>query len=225
MQVIPTILTTTTQEFEEQMKLFPQYFTRIQLDIADGKLVPNKTVQIEEMVQLFESGSLPEMGRVTFDLHLMVENYHAELKKIQELTEFVNVDAVLINVSLKPDLATLNELYPLFSIGLDINPEIQIEDVAQQYNLSTIPAIQIMSVNPGFQGSPFIPQVLEKFELLRNKNYRGLLFEDGGINDKTIPEIIAQQYKPDFLCVGSFLTKAGIELPNRMKYLEEKSLI
>jgi pentose-5-phosphate-3-epimerase len=221
MKIIPTILTTNIEEFKSQMQLFPKYFSRIQLDIADGKLVPNKTTQIEEMNTLMSNEQLVITNRDTlFDFHLMVEDYESELEKIQEFSHYQKIGAVLINASLKPELKKIEQQYPLFSIGLDIYPKVTIEEIVHDYDLNTLSALQIMSVNPGFQGSPFLEDMLLKIEQLRNNNYRNIIFMDGGINDKTLPLILSKNFQPDYGCVGSYLTKAGDKLDERFEYIK-----
>ena len=76
------------------------------------------------------------------------------------------------------------------------------------YELRTMNCIQIMSVNPGFQGSKFLPETLKKIRALRQLDYGSDIYLDGGINERTIPIIKSQKDPPDFLCIGSFLTKS-----------------
>ncbi|MBP9691644.1 hypothetical protein KBD81_06215, partial [Candidatus Woesebacteria bacterium] len=136
----------------------------------------------------------------------------------------VNVRTVLINASLRPKLNELSREYD-FAIGLDVSPEQEIEGIADHYDLSLVPSIQIMTVSPGFQGSPFLPDMLMKIQQLREHDYSGEILIDGGINSTTIPLINSHKYMPDILCIGSFLTKAGDELESRindLRTLEEK---
>ncbi len=78
-----------------------------------------------------------------------------------------------------------------------------------------------MSIHPGPQGSPFIPQTLNKIDQLRQKNYRKKILLDGAVNQKTLPQILNKKNKPDVLCIGSFLTKAEDKLKERVEYLKE----
>ena len=221
MNVIPTVLTTTKEEFVEQMELFQPLYSLIQLDIADGNLVPNRTTQIDEIIELLDSNLVTFSSSVEFDFHLMVKDYKAELAKIAKLQDKgIKVNTVLINAELHPDIPTLAPQYT-FSLGLDIFPNIQINDIAKNYNLGYIPAIQVMTVNPGFQGSPFLPDMLNKLEQLREQYYKGLLLIDGGVNEKTLPAIQFTKVKPDFLCIGSYLTKAGDNLKSRVEELKK----
>lgn len=219
MQVIPTLLTTFQDEFNEQMHLFQKYYSRIQLDIADGILVPNKTTQIDEMITLFSKENNLFKQHVVFDFHLMVHDFKEELKKIKKLQDLgMNVNLALVNADLKPNIEELTAEYS-FNIGLDIFPATQIQSVEQQYNLNSIRHVQIMTVNPGFQGSPFLEEMLSKIEQLKLQNYELEIMIDGGVNDVTIPLIKSKKYKPDVLCIGSYLTKAGDKLEERVKEL------
>jgi len=220
MKAVPTLLTTSKHEFIVQIERFQHYFDRIQLDIADGKLVPNKTTQIQDMIELITSDSIPIRPQVTFDFHLMVSDFEPEIKKIRSLqSQGLNVNAILVNAEKKPNIAELKRTYQ-FSIGLDIFPSTEIKAIACDYNLSKIPQIQIMTVNPGFQGSPFLSHMLQKIEQLRTHYYTGEILIDGGVNSKTLPEIMKQKYQPDIVCIGSFLTKAGTNLGSRIKELK-----
>ncbi|HRN69946.1 MAG TPA: hypothetical protein PLS49_02065, partial [Candidatus Woesebacteria bacterium] len=219
MQIIPTLLTTHQSEFLEQMELFQKYYTRIQLDIADGILVPNKTTQIEEMITLFSENRALFKPNVMFDFHLMVNHFEGELEKIKKLKELgMNIQIVLINAGLNPEIAKIKSNYQL-NIGLDVFPDMEITYINSQYDLNTCQAIQIMTVNPGFQGSPFLEKMLLKIEQLRVAGYKSPILIDGGVNSTTISLIQNKTYKPDILCIGSYLTKAGAQLERRVQDL------
>lgn len=221
MKIIPTLLTTNTSEFIEQMALFQKYYSRIQLDITDGELVPNLTVQLPEIIDLVQDKEVIVSPNVIFDFHLMVNNYELALTEILTLQKLgMKVNLSLINAELHPDIPSLNPQYQ-FAIGLDISPNTPIDTLARHYDLDYIPSIQIMTVNPGFQGSPFLPEMINKIEQLRMQDYKGEIMIDGGVNNNTIPVISKKQYKPDFLCIGSYLTKAGDIFEERVKDLQE----
>lgn len=219
MKTVPTLLTTTPEEFMAQMNTFQRYFDRIQLDIADGELVPNTTIQIDEIRELVKRNPSLVNPKTTFDFHLMVQDYKADLEKIVKMQELdMKVNAVLINARHEVNIGELNSFYT-FSIGLDIFPDHSFDTLARSYDLDNVPNIQIMTVNPGFQGSPFLPQMLKKIEQLRVQGYSGEILIDGGVNNNTLPTIFSESYRPDIICVGSYLTKAGDDLAHRVDKL------
>lgn len=221
MKTVPTLLTLDKFELMDEIELFQKYYSRIQIDVADGVLVPNVTTQIDELSDFISQGFIEINPKIAFDFHLMVKNYKAELKKIAKLTELkVNINTVLINAEHKPNIRKLKEFYT-FAIGLDIFPSTSIDDISSQYNLNEISHIQIMTVEPGFQGSLFLQIMLNKITQLREHHYSGEILIDGGVNSKTIPVINSQKYRPDIICIGSFLTKAGDDLANRIEYLKK----
>jgi pentose-5-phosphate-3-epimerase len=212
MQTVPSLLEKTPQDLFFQINRLSKYFSRFQIDIADGIFVPNKTVQIDEIEK-----NLNQLinKNVVFDFHLMVKGYEEEIKKLEKLKEVMKVNYIFIHFPVISNLSSS-------PIGLTLNPQDQVEDLANQYNLNKIPFLQIMSVNPGFQGSPFLPEMLNKIEQLRNTGYRKEIFLDGSVNEKTIPVILSKKYRPDFICPGSYLTKTeGKELEKRKNYLSD----
>lgn len=221
MKTVPTLLTTTPEEFISQINIFQRYYDRIQLDIADGNLVPNVTTQIDEILQIITQNRQLITDSVQFDFHLMVSEYEAELEKIVKMQEQnIQVNTVLINAKHEVNIGKLNSSYS-FSIGLDIFPDTTMESFAHNYDPDLIPSIQIMTVNPGFQGSPFLPEMLQKIEQLRVQGYSGEILIDGGVNSSTLPSITSQLYKPDIICIGSYLTKAGNDLEQRVNELKK----
>lgn len=188
-------------------KLIP-YFSRFQIDIADGVFVDNKTITAEKVCKILTTNRSLITDNLYFDFHLMVCDYQKEVTVLERYANQIHINLVLVHFSIirSTSFTTRN---PLFSIGLAINPQDQIADLASNYALNSIPVIQIMSIKPGKQGNPFMPETLNKIEQLHLAGYRNRIYLDGGINDTTIPIIIKQKYLPDILCVGSYLTKSN----------------
>ncbi len=221
MKTVPTLLTTTSEEFISQMNIFQRYYDRIQLDIADGNLVPNTTTQIEDILEAVTENKVTISPNSTFDFHLMVADYESELEKIVKIQQQnIRINTVLINASREINIGKLNSTYT-FSIGLDVFPDTTIEGLAHEYDLDCVPNVQIMTVNPGFQGSPFLPEMLQKIEQLRVQGYSGEILIDGGVNSNTLQVISSRSYKPDIICIGSYLTKAGSDLDYRVSELKK----
>jgi len=221
MKTVPTLLTLDRFELSDQLELFQPYYDRIQIDIADGILVPNVTTQIDELSDLISQGHVEINSKMSFDFHLMVKNFKAELSKIEKLiAQNIQINTVLVNASLQPKIDNLIKEFNI-SIGLDVSPSTEIDDIASHYDLSKFSHIQIMTVEPGFQGSPFLPDMLNKITQLRDHHYSGEILIDGGVNSKTIPTIRTCKNPPDVICIGSYLTKAGDDLGSRVDFLKK----
>lgn len=201
----------------ELMSLSP-FFSRFQIDIADNTLVPNTTTQVEE---LFQSAFFNEVADIKFDFHLMVSDPIKHIEFIKLLPK-KRVGVVLIHKSVFPSYSLITSHYPLIKFGLVLNPEDEVAGIEEGL-LTALPAIQVMTIKPGFQGSPFIPKMLNKIEQLRKRGYKGEILIDGSVNDKTMPTILALEYKPDVLGIGSFLTKAKPrQLKRRIAFLQSQ---
>lgn len=203
MEIIPSVLEKSPSDLLTQIEKLLPYFKSFQIDIADGIFVPNKTVLIEEISEHLTYN----MKHVTFDFHLMVKEYEREVVKLIKLLKFIKINTVFIHFSLLPNIKHLTTDYP-FTFAPVLNPEDPVEELDKLYQLKIVSAIQIMSVNPGFQGSEFLPETLKKIEQLRLKNYRNKIYLDGGINADSLKTISRQKFLPDVLCPGSFLTQA-----------------
>lgn len=215
MNVVPAPLETILQTFEIQIKRLSVYYPRFQIDIADGVFVPNTTIQISDIFHLHTLAK-PE---TVYDFHLMVKEPVAHIEMIKKL-QGITLGCVFIHKSVFPDHSLITSHYPLFKFGLVLNPKDEVGEITDEL-IRSLPAIQVMTVNPGFQGSPFIEDSLTKIEQLRKRGYRGEILIDGSVNEKTIPTILSKLYKPDILGVGSYLTRAPAEeLERRVGYLK-----
>lgn len=215
MQVVPTLLNQTLDEFDLQLRTLSQYFNYFQIDIADGEFVPNRTIQIENLILYFATHQ-PPTANLQFDFHLMTKDVEAEILKVGQLRNILHINHVLVHFSIVAN----RDQQLTTQYGLVLNPEDQLIDVREKITLTQIPVIQIMTVQPGFQGSEFLPITLNKIEQLRLTNYRNSILIDGGINEETLPVILERQYKPDILCIGSYLTKLD-QLEDKVNYLRQ----
>lgn len=202
MQIYPSILETNTKDFEKTLVKLTPVFDYFQIDIADGILVPNKTIQIEDISSVIYNLQ-STIYKSTFEFHLMVADYPKLGKQLNELKDILSIQSALIHLKvLNPDLPN----YPNLPYGLVLNPE---NEVTKNYEIiSKFPIVQIMTVNPGKQGSPFLPDQLEKINELRAAGFSGKIILDGGINDQTLPIILKNKHLPDAICPGSYFTKA-----------------
>ena len=215
MEIIPTPLTSTLQEFTTDMQKLSPVFSIFHLDIADGVLVDGQTVTVEEIVP-----RLHEYKNASFDFHLMVSDYKPLINYLKTVSSQIKIRNVFIHYKARPDKGFFVSQSGPFTIGLVINPDEQVKELSTYYSFGLIPAVQIMTVNPGRQGQGFIKETLNKIEQLRLLDYRNKIFLDGSINKETLPSILSQRYLPDILNVGSYFSRAD-NVKERLQILSQ----
>ena len=205
MRIIPTILEKNKKNFEYQLQRLKLYFNHFHVDIADQIFVNNKTINIKEMAS---SINKTNNNNLIFDFHLMVKDYEDNVKEISKISKIIKIKRVFIHLSANPDIQKLKKIYPEFSFGIVLSPEDRVKTIEQKIDLKDIDSILIMTVYPGFQGSSFLQDMLIKVEQAKNTYVNKTILIDGGVNSKTLSDIVSKRYGPDILCVGSYLTKS-----------------
>ena len=148
----------------------------IHIDVMDGHFVPNLTIGPEVIKKL------RPLTKKTFDVHLMISPVDNFIK------DFANAGSDIITFhpeATQDVLRTINLIKnEKKKVGISLKPKSKI-DLIENY-LSEIDLVLIMSVEPGFGGQKFMPEVLEKTKAIRNlidkKNLNVDVEIDGGIN-------------------------------------------
>lgn len=116
MHVIPAILTKDFEEFLSQIQKLTPYYTRFQIDIADGEFVPNTTLQLREIAKAMggrvdrapdtraaeralAGGKRGQDPLLIFDIHLMVNDLEKEIVQLEQLSPFVKIGVIFIHAS------------------------------------------------------------------------------------------------------------------------------
>ena len=176
-QISPSILSADFNQLGNEIKrLKDGGADMIHVDVMDGHFVPNLTIGPPVIKALKKQSSM------IFDVHLMISPVH---KYIQSYSE-AGADIITIHPEATEDLNSsilkIKELRK--KVGISLNPETKI-DVILDF-LEKIDLVLIMSVNPGFGGQKFMPEVLSKVkELKKIQSEKKLNFDieiDGGIN-------------------------------------------
>lgn len=203
LHIYPSIFELTVEDFLREFSTLLPYFDHFQLDIADGVLVDNRTIQIENIIDAVQKNPLSIESK-TFEIHLMVEDFEQEMQKVTELKKYLNITSALIH--LQP-LARRQFNIPQapYAIGVSLNPEDEVQE--NWKNLNNFDIIQLMTVPPGKQAQAFVPEVLDKISELRELGFEGNIILDGAINDTTLPIILSKKYLPDAVCPGSYFKK------------------
>ncbi len=221
MKAVPALLNKSVDEMQNQYETLSRYFSHFQIDICDGKLVPNTTITIKELIEVIKKWPEEQTNGKKFDLDLMVTDFSEAIEEISTISNKITISNIFLH-----SRALKNTPMPRsnsYAIGIAIDPEDAVSDLDKLFDLKSLKGIQIMTVNPGFQGSPFLQDQLLKIEQLRKIGYRSLIFMDGGINDITIPQLVKLNYRPDVIGMGSFLTKAK-NIQERLQFFHKYTI-
>ena len=176
-QISPSILSADFSQLGNEIKkLEDGGADMIHVDVMDGHFVPNLTIGPPVIKALKKQSSM------LFDVHLMISPVHKYIEAYSE----AGADIITIHPEATDDLqSSILKIKSLNKkVGISLNPETKI-DVIKEY-LEQINLVLIMSVNPGFGGQKFMPEVLIKVKALKKiQEEKGLDFDieiDGGIN-------------------------------------------
>ena len=184
-KIAPSILSADFSRLSEEVARVEEAGAEVlHIDVMDGHFVPNIT--IGPLVVK----SLRPHSKMRFDVHLMIENPE------QYIEEFAKAGADHITVHLEATYHIHRAIQQIKSLGLtagvSLNPATPLDGL--KYIIDQLDMVLIMSVNPGFGGQKFIPEVLPKIRVLRrhlDQMQSNCEIEvDGGINLQTASPVV-----------------------------------
>ncbi|MDZ4285914.1 MAG: ribulose-phosphate 3-epimerase [Candidatus Sungbacteria bacterium] len=174
--ITPSILSADLAHLQDDVDSVESFVDAIQVDVMDGHFVPNLSFGVPVIKNL--------KTKLPLDIHLMVANPRDRIR------EFLDIGATYITFHAEavPDTKARKELIRSIreggaKAGIAINPDTPvsaIEDV-----IGDIDLVLVMSVHPGFAGQKFIPSVLEKVKVIRERFPSLMIQMDGGIDAVT----------------------------------------
>jgi ribulose-phosphate 3-epimerase len=210
-RIVPAILTEDPAELEKMVRLTGTFTDYAQIDIMDGKFVPSSSITFRQIAAL--------KMKLSWEAHLMVlhpEDYledfrRAGAKKIIFHFEATSTPRIIIRM--------INRLG--MQAGLAINPETPLEKFSSL--VKQLDSVLFLSVNPGYYGAKFIPEVLEKITVLRKDEPNVEIAIDGGIKETNVAMIARTGV--NVICVGSaiFLQPDPAASYRKLKQLAEKN--
>jgi ribulose-phosphate 3-epimerase len=191
-KIIPAIIAKSQNELEQKINKVKDYVEIIQLDFMDGNFVPNNSIDFDF--------KLPENNYIS-EAHLMIKNPISWIEK-----NYSKIGTILVHYESCHNHSEIIKFIKSKDkrAGLVLNPETPIESINNF--LDDLDQVLIMTVNPGFYGSPFLPEMVDKISELRSLKNNLDIEVDGGINDKTIG--LVDKAGANLFVSGSFIVKA-----------------
>lgn len=199
-KIAPSILSADYANFASELRRIEETDVEyVHIDIMDGQFVPNIT---------FGAGvvaSMRQHSKLFFDCHLMIVNPE---RYVEEFAQ-AGADMMTIHVESTPHIhGALQKIKAAgMKAGVVINPGTPVE--MTESVLELVDQVLIMTVNPGFGGQAFIPEMMSKVEKVAAlREAKGLAFDievDGGIDHETIK--LAKKAGANVFVAGSYLFK------------------
>lgn len=169
----------------------------IHVDVMDGYFVPNMTIGPVVV------GPVAKVATKPLDIHLMVEdnNFFVDL--------FAKYNPEYISFHIESEKHPHRLIQKIRNLGIKpaivLNPHSNPDSI--EYLLEDLDMVLLMSVNPGFGGQKFIPNVIEKAKklkaLIEERNPTCKIQVDGGVNNKNIQEL--KDAGVDIVVAGSYV--------------------
>ena len=176
-QISPSILSADFSQLGNEIKKLEEGGAdMIHVDVMDGHFVPNLTIGPPVIKSLKKNCSLK------FDVHLMISPVHDYIDAYADAgADIITIHPEATN-NLRASILKIKKLNK--KVGVSLNPKTKIDLIINL--LDKIDLVLIMSVNPGFGGQKFMPEVLKKIiKLKKIQTEKNLDFDieiDGGIN-------------------------------------------
>ena len=203
--IIPAVIAKTQEDLNSILDKISGHAPVLQLDIMDGRFVPNQSLDFDF--------SIPEK-KYHFEAHLMIENperwVEGNWKKVDTIIahfETVKNPAEIIKSVKKKGKR----------VAFALIPETNIEQIKDY--LMDIDQVLIMTVHPGFYGSKFLPETMDKIKMLRELRPDLDIEVDGGIKPDTIEKV--NEAGANMFVSGSYLIRSD-NIQERIQTLKGK---
>ena len=210
-QVVPAILTEDPKALETMVHQVESFTTYVQFDIMDGRFVPSRSITHEHLT------TLPT--KLSWEAHLMVrepEGYLDSFRQAGAKKAIFHYEATSSSGEVISQARKLG-----LEVGLAVNPETFVSTILPL--ASKVDSVLFLTVHPGFYGSQFIPEVLDKVVELRRTHPEIEISVDGGIKENNIVQVA--RVGVDVIYVGSaiFLQPQPGESFRRLQALAEEN--
>ncbi|KRK74310.1 ribulose-phosphate 3-epimerase [Lacticaseibacillus nasuensis] len=202
MKIAPSILSSDYVNMERDIHVVEEAGADvIHVDIMDGHFVPNLS---------FGPGIVSALRPITnlpLDVHLMVTDPDMWIEPFAK----AGADTIMAHVEATPHIHRTLQLMKASGVkaGIVVNPGTSLSTIDEL--LPNVDQVLVMTVNPGFGGQKFLPEMADKVRRLSDmRKARGLQFDievDGGISDQTIESCLTAG--ADIFVAGSYVFSKG----------------
>jgi ribulose-phosphate 3-epimerase len=203
--IIPAVIAKTQKELDDIFSRIKDSARLLQLDIMDGKFVSNNSLDFDFR--------LPEK-KYMYEAHLMIDDPE---KWVDENWERVDTVIAHFESVKNPERIIESVKKKEKKIAFALNPETD-TDLILNY-IDSIDQVLVMTVNPGFYGSKFLPEMSDKIKRLRKLRPDLDIEVDGGIKPDTIEEVC--EAGANMFVSGSYLVNSD-NVKERIRILEQK---
>lgn len=176
-RIVPAILTDDPKILETMIRWAETFTDYVQFDIMDGQFVPSHSIDCEHLA------AVPT--KLGWEAHLMVQHPEEHLDCLQK----AGAQKVVFHfeASASPEKVIAQARHLDLGVGLAVNPGTPASAIIRFAD--KVDSILFLTVNPGFYGSQFIPEVLDKIVDFRNTRPNADIGVDGGIKESNVAQI------------------------------------
>lgn len=165
----------------------------IHVDVMDGHFAPNITIGPPVVA------SIRSRSEVPLDVHLMIENPEAYVESFAD----AGADIITFHIeAAKHPHRLVSKIHDLgCQAGVALNPGTSHDEI--EFLAEAVDMVLVMTVNPGFGGQAFIPEMVQKIEYVRAMMGDRDVEVDGGIDDQTAYSVV--NAGANVLVAGSYI--------------------
>jgi ribulose-phosphate 3-epimerase len=207
MEIVPAIL---AENFEDCYKMIRQAesFTHyVQIDLMDGVFVPSQSFSGEKINDIDTT--------IFFEIHLMIQDPQSLMARIHH----PHLKKVIFHIESSTNhLDFIHQMKERgIQMGVAMNPGTHIDkfiDILEKGE-----TLLFLTVDPGWYGSPFRPEVLKKIEEARNIFPDKIISVDGGVSLDNLK--LFMDLGVDYVCVGSRIFLKGVPEENYKQFINK----